>query len=362
MAIIFLDECGFTGEDLFNGAQPIFVLSSTNLSEEICRELLTKHFSQVKSEELKHTKLSSYPKQQNMAIEFIKDLGENYKESVKFSVAHKRFILVTKIVDTLIETLAHEDGINLYERGANIGYSNMLFFITRSIVSETFFNEMILNFQKMMRERTEESYDNFFRIFFENEFPKPVDDLFVMLKAAHIRLGYPFIKSLPENALDIALTDALVLINEWKSTLHEDENITLIHDRSSNMAKEKEFWDILVNPNIPQKVVGFDRRKMSFPLKVEKTDFSDSKDYAGLQFVDILAGAIAKYFRWIIEGQNKEDEYGLKLFNVMPSWFGGHVIWPTPEVTPDGLQTTGEDADDPIEFINELRKEHLNNC
>jgi hypothetical protein len=359
MALIYLDECGFTGEDLFNSDQPVFVLASTILTEEVCKEILSVHFSKVQAKELKHSSLAKRPRQQDMVLSFLKDVDANFQGTVKFSVAHKRYVLVTKIVDFLIETLAYEDGINLYKDGANIAYSNMLFYIVRSLVSESYFNEMIFSFQEMMRNRTIESYERFFKPLFEKEFPQVVDELLVLLKAFHMRLGYGFIKSIPENSLDIAFTDALILMNEWKDAIASDDNIILIHDSSSNMAKEKRFWDVLVHPQMAPKVVGFDRRKMSYPLRVEQTRFESSKNHAGLQFVDILAGAIARSFKWVVEGKIDTDTYGKNLSLNMPKSFGGHLIWPSPEVTPDELGTTGEDADDPIDHITKIRTEFI---
>ena len=287
----------------------------------------------------------------------MKDLGSNYPNSVKFTVAHKRYVLVTKIVDILIESMAHKDGIDLYKKGANIAYSNMLFYIIRTLVSEDFFNDMIFNFQEMIRTRTVESYDSFFKPLFDNQFPEEVDELLSLLQAFHIRFGYPFLQTLPADVLDIALTEALTLMNEWKINIPESENIILIHDQSSNMAKEKEFWDKLVSPNAPPKTVGYDRRKMSYPIRIEETEFANSRDYAGLQIADILAGAITRYFKWIINGKDENDVYGKKLVSNMPEAFGAHMIWPSPHVTPDELGTNGNDADDPIDYVLKIRRD-----
>lgn len=356
MAKIYLDECGFTGEDLFNVDQPIFTLASLNLTEEICQELKEKHFNKVQAAELKHSSLAKRAKQQQMVIELIKDLGLNYPNSIKFVVAHKRYVLVTKIVDILIETVAYEDGIDLYERGANIAYSNMLFYLVRGLASENFFEKFLLSFQVMMRNRTKESYDNFFQSIFNNNFPKELDEFLSIIKMFHIRLGFSELNTIPKNVLDIALSEALILMNEWKINIPESENIILIHDRSSNMAKDKEFWDKLVSPNSEPKIVGYDRRKMSYPIRIEKTNFENSKEFAGLQLADILAGAISRYFKWIINGKDENDEYGKKLSLSMPISFGGHMIWPSPDVTPQELGTIGTNADDPIEYVANIQK------
>lgn len=42
-------------------------------------------------------------------------------ELVKVSLCHKKFVVLTKMVDLLTENAAHEDGVNLYQDGANIG-------------------------------------------------------------------------------------------------------------------------------------------------------------------------------------------------------------------------------------------------
>ena len=62
------------------------------------------------------------------------------------------------------------------------------------------------------------------------------------------------------------------MMHEWKEEIPENENIILIHDRSSNMSKEKDFWDILVSPDVQPKLVGYGRRMMSYPLRIERTD------------------------------------------------------------------------------------------
>ena len=118
---IFIDECGYTGEDLFNEDQPVFVLSSTNLSEDVCQDLKGKHFSKVNAQELKHSRLAKNFNQQKMVINLLHDLAA-HSESVKFAIAHKRYILVTKIVDILIEPMAYEDGLDFYKNGLNIAY------------------------------------------------------------------------------------------------------------------------------------------------------------------------------------------------------------------------------------------------
>ena len=66
------------------------------------------------------------------------------------------------------------------------------------------------------------------------------------------------------------------------------------------------------------------------------------------------------YFKWIIDGKDTIDEYGKNLALNMPLSFGGHMIWPSPHVTPQELGTIGTDADDPIEYVANIQKELSN--
>jgi len=351
---LFIDECGYTGEDLYNHDQPVFVLASFHLPEDYCIHLKNEYFSKVQAKELKHSRLSKYPAQQNMVIDFLRRMT-NESESVKFAIAHKHYVLITKIVDLLIEPMAHEDGLDFYQDGLNIAFSNMLYIQTKIHAGEDFFNNMLLCFQKMIRERTHSAYESFFKPIYETEFKDDLEEFLVPLKAYHFRYGPNELQTIPEEALDIAFSEAFNLVSYWSQSIQG--NFFLIHDKSSNMAKNKKAWDRVVHPDVPPKVVGYDRRKMTFPLRAERTDFESSHDFAGLQLADILAGAMARCMKWHIQGEVNSDEYAKELFSFLPQSFGGHMLWPSAKVTPEALGTTGPKSDDPIQHIIELTKD-----
>jgi hypothetical protein len=52
LSTIFVDECGYTGQNLLDAVQPIFALASLNLSELDCIDLKNNFFGRVKSVEL----------------------------------------------------------------------------------------------------------------------------------------------------------------------------------------------------------------------------------------------------------------------------------------------------------------------
>lgn len=83
MPTVFLDECGFTGEDLTNEHQPVFVLAGHDLPEEVCLELKQHHFGSVRSAELKHMSLQKRPRQREMVLALMRELADRYPNRVK---------------------------------------------------------------------------------------------------------------------------------------------------------------------------------------------------------------------------------------------------------------------------------------
>lgn len=55
---VFLDEAGYTGPDLANRDQPVFVLASTVVTAEQSRALLANHFASDRDGEIKHARLA----------------------------------------------------------------------------------------------------------------------------------------------------------------------------------------------------------------------------------------------------------------------------------------------------------------
>jgi hypothetical protein len=73
---LFLDESGFTGEDLANSTQPIFVLASTRADDSFCAETHQKIFAQVQSPELKHSSLALTGIGRRRILDFLADISK----------------------------------------------------------------------------------------------------------------------------------------------------------------------------------------------------------------------------------------------------------------------------------------------
>ncbi|MFB2897175.1 DUF3800 domain-containing protein [Aerosakkonemataceae cyanobacterium BLCC-F50] len=354
MSTIFLDECGYTGEDLLNPEQPIFTLASLNLPESDCQELKRTFFSNVQSTELKYSSLSRRPRQQQMILEFLKELSKK-PEIVKFLYAHKQFVLVIKMVEILVEPVFYEGGIDFYDKGANIGLANLLFYSLPVVGGIEFFKNLLINFQEMMRSRTEKAYQAFFDSILTNNSSEDINELLNCFRESHSLFGYELLNT--SQHLDIAVTCTFTLMSLWRQDLNDD--ILLIHDNSSAMAKERKIWDVIVDPNLPSDEVGYDRRRIQFPIRVVKTCPEDSKKWAGLQLVDILAGAFMRSVMWINKGENADDDFGKSITEIIEGVFPFFGIFPEQKFMPDELGTTGDNALPPDDYLVSLFMQNL---
>jgi hypothetical protein len=348
---IFMDESGYTGEDLLNNNQPIFVLCSTILGDDIGLEIFNEFFKGVQGNELKHSNLGSRLNGQKRIVDFIKKVKDQ-KVFTTF-VVHKEFNLVTYLIDLWVESAMYQDGYDLYDKGGNIALANLTYTILYSLLPDNSFQKYLARFQKMMRNRTHKNYERFWSPLYEIYHSRPIDSndplSFVMslLLGAEMKLGFPHLLSLPPHPLDIAVSSALLTISHWREKT--DEPFTVIHDKSATMSKNKWLWEIIVNPKIPPREVGHDRRKMIFPLKVDKTILANSKDYLQLQFADIIAGASLQYCKSKLEKNG--SEYAKKLGDAGIEEFLIGGVWPSKEVSPEDLGTIGENMGSAEDFI-----------
>jgi|SRR6266852_5378374 len=129
---IALDEAGNTGADLLNSEQPVFVLASVSLSREKADTIL-EGIRTGQTRELKFARLKKSESGRRRIIRFLA-APELNTSNVITTFIHKRFMIVTKIVDLLVESLAHEDGLDLYKDGATIAFLISTFIACRPCV------------------------------------------------------------------------------------------------------------------------------------------------------------------------------------------------------------------------------------
>lgn len=347
---LYLDESGYTGDDLAQSAQPVFVLASLAVDEPTAAAWKDAYFGGVQAAELKHSSMRRYAKQQKLVLAFL--TLPQVQAAARVSITHKRYALMCRVIDYVFEPVMRIDGLDLYERGGNIAYANLLWSSIDPFAERELRDELLDAFQDWIRNRTSSSYERFFKPMFSME--GQLVRLLAPAMAVHHRFGDAFFEDVPQKrALDVSIAAAIALISLWSP--ERKGSITVVHDESSNMAKQRDVWDAIVSPNVPATLIGYDSRKTQFPLDVATTSFRKSIDFAGLQLADVLAGAVAYWAEAHVSGTVESDEYASALDKVLKDYLPrSHTVWPSKDVTPTALGTIGEDAADPIEFMGAL--------
>jgi hypothetical protein len=336
-----MDESGFTGEDLLQSEQPVFVHVSTSLTDEECAALIDEHFSRVQSKELKHKNLARRQSGQARILAFLNAIRGQDKFTTW--LCHKEFTLLTYLVDLWVETSMHAHGIDLYKDGGNVALSNMTYYCLRAFQSDEFLRAHLERFQRMMRSRTPQNYQHFFEKLHKDYLmvDKRTRDILVFYIGAGMDVGFDRLRAMPRRAIDPAFTTAVSTCMHWHKRTAAP--LRLIHDKSSSLAKDKWLWDAITSPEIENVILGISGRELVYPLNVVETRFEDSEAYLQLQFCDLVAGAYAEWARQFMDlPHDKSYGSGLEQAGLKDSdAFNLSVIWPSPEVDPDALGMTG---------------------
>ena len=122
---VYCDESGNTGSALLDPEQPIFSLASTCIETALARDLCP--LARQGQKEAKYAKLKGSPRGQSQLIEFFSSAAIN-QTNCKFTLADKKFYLVSHMVDKLIEPPLHEAAIDLYAADAHVRLANIWYF------------------------------------------------------------------------------------------------------------------------------------------------------------------------------------------------------------------------------------------
>ena len=351
MPTFYIDETGFTGEDLLSQDQPLFAQSSNNFTADEAKEIIDATFDRVNAKELKYVRLRRSPRHRDRIVEMVRIVASNPARAATW-ISHKEFALITLIVDWWIEPLAWTSGHNLYRDGANLGMANMLFFSLEGFWSQRFRRALLMHFQRMIRARTSERFAKC-ETFVRKEMDKVESDRAEVLRyfwPSFALLGLHHVRGLPKQVLDIAFPGLVFIGNIWRGR-HEGP-WEIVHDQSSNLAKQKWMWDALSSPDLTAARFDYAAGTQIFPMNVNGTRFADSVECTQLQICDILAGATCAYLRRA-NARFEQKEFNDKLSDagIEKLIIGG--LWPSTDVTPEALGMKGWDGNVAIEWISE---------
>ena len=342
MKRVFFDESGNTGQNLLDAASPVFALASCSFEPDQVAEL-AKIFEQVQAPELKFSKLIGRPRNENLILQFLRSPHVN-SQTVKVDVTHKRFMVVSKYVDLVLEPFFRAGKIDIYKEGCNLATANLLHTICPAFLTEATWNSFLDNFAKLIWKKDISQWACFIsdtkifhsRLQFTN---KDVAGFFVAVILLNGRFKQ-FTSTLSGYELDPIVPSYTKLANTWGRQLQE--RFTILADEAKALAAQSPILLKLSDSNLKPFTAGFNTRTMDFPLKVDQIVTVDSKTSKEVQFADLLSGAACYFSRdahhmtaGTFEQQIKKEFFDKNLI--------AHVLWPSSEITPEELDATEDD-------------------
>lgn len=359
MITVAFDEAGNTGQHLTNREQPLFVLASVNFNNEDVKRL---HLTVCESDndEAHYVKLKKSKRGRKKIISLMGDPLIS-KNNVKVVVFHKRFMVMAKVIDLLVEPLAAQNGINLYSNGACQALSNLHFICMQCFCGEVQTNDFFVKFTRMVREQNTEAIDDFYNHIqamsktielSHNDYSKQLTSLWSTKYAVNNAL-----EDCDLAALDPAVPAYTDLVSDWGDQLNA--LFTTIHDKSKIIAQYREHLLGLSDQRMKSVIFRVGPKTRTYPLKAIDLILEDSKNCKAIQIADIVAGSISHSAR-ASAGLIPMDDFAIKFEKLNIVELVVSSVWPSDEI--NRYETNGNEknpADTMAEYIH--KQENLDN-
>jgi hypothetical protein len=305
MKTIYCDESGFTGYNLLDPAQPVFAVASACVEEAVALDLLKSSFPKYKGTEFKFSNLWRGGNRPSL-ITFAEAVAKMEHCSFAYYI-DKKFGVLSKAVDLLIEPHLHEAGYDFYSDGFNRKYSNYIHFGLTQVGDPAVYDALTEHYLRFSRDPTKDSLGclQFQLSLMANSLDGPVQSFFEQMSlGADLFEKYHSLDEFKKTN-DLQTTSMLAVVGHWRQRFPDD--LAMIHDASSNFLRSKEAWEMITSVQAEAKAfVMSDGTVVEFPMRLLSTTAADSKTNPSIQFCDVLAGLVTKLHDPRLEGEDVE--------------------------------------------------------
>ena len=290
-SMLYFDEAGYTGPDLTNPDHPYFTLASIRLTDGEAEKIKEDINYEKWGKEFHFSSMYTNPEGRQMLKQvFAHPLIDT--NHVLLSFALKRYCVYANIVNILVETYYHNNGINLFEGAKNLILANGLFYFAKLHPNKSLIAEFEGNFVKMIRKPSVESVADFYRTTDKLRFDENTNDGFFNMLSEIPPTIVCIKEALSNNKFHIDLTMPLfsISVQEWyKKTGVKDD---VLFDSSEPFFANKAFLESLRDMNVFETKVGYGKNEHVYPLPVGTMKIAKSYQAFGIQLADILASAL----------------------------------------------------------------------
>ena len=292
---IYLDEAGFTGANLLDPKQPVFVYASVGIDDSKARAIHADMFTRFKLQggELKGANLVHRPRGQ----EAVSWLLENTSQYAKAIVVNKEYALAGKFFEYIIEPVISQQNSLFYRMGFHKFISMVLYYEVKS--GADYARNILENFQRMLQEarsdllKTVLSAEGYGM---EQENPlthiltvalchqERIKDEIATLKKTSMASGW---------ALELSTTSVHYLLASWGEQF---KSLCVYCDDSKPIANNLDLFNNLIGRS--DKAYTWLHNTPSLVYNLSDTvRLVDSKEFPGVQIADVWASALAYAYK-----------------------------------------------------------------
>ncbi|MGY3206344.1 hypothetical protein ACVW19_006941 [Streptomyces sp. TE5632] len=326
LPVVYTDESSNSGQNLLDPHQPVFTLAGVHLSDELAASIVDEVRSQLPSTQ-GEPKYGSLARSSGGRKALKRAFGSLPEGSVRSFFIDKRFMVVTKLVDVLVEPLADADGLDLYEDQRGLALSDLLRMAGPVLGDEAAFQQMLHAFVDWVRQRV--ATEDFFTAIaaYRASIPKEHADFAGWIELLECCRGVAdataadLAADKQRDILDPAVPALYCLCTSFGEAL---ERFRLVHDTSKVIDRNATLLRMVhLLPDLARP--GY----FNDPLPAVQIDFADSTSHPQLQIADWAAGAVRQWAAHLAVGGG--DRFSEELADVVQPWVVG-AVWPTGEV------------------------------
>lgn len=316
---LYFDESGQTYYNYLDPNQAYLAYGGLFCNEDEAQKLKAQYFGRVQAEELHYVQLRKTGVGQASIKSFLDSEQGFRNEAFKWFLVDKRYALLAKYVDLMIEPEVADLGDNLYANGGAQELCFLLHHIAHLKGRQDSLSQLMTAFSEYARKPDLESLASLERIAVSADVGD--EKMNLLLRMPFIRSGTKLLQSAEPEHLDLCFTAAWTLLEHWYKEL--DRPVHLIHDESSALSSQREAWRNMTDPGagFKQTMIGATPVPLNIPLL--ETVFVSSGQSAALQMVDVLVGAGRSLFEWRLKGKPENrflEEMDAIVGEWLPTW------------------------------------------
>ncbi|WP_411903744.1 DUF3800 domain-containing protein [Methylorubrum thiocyanatum] len=293
MQKLFFDESGQTGTHLFDEAQPWFTLASTDICEAEAAEIIARCFPGRQGKELKSRSILKGGRGRRQFLDFAREVGRRPDSFCAVKIG-KRFTLVCKMVDNLVEPLLRAQGYDFYSGDYARRFANSAHFVFTNLLARPVADGLLSTYNEFARDPDAAKLATLHAALVDARRDAPYGSgvtLDLMQEGARHFAVLNDLDSF-EDSNEIHVTAVVECMGHWLQR-HQGP-FEVIHDESLHFFGQSARWEAITNPDVDAVTITVGAKTMNLPIPVTATVSAHSHDCPSIQLCDLVAGVLSR--------------------------------------------------------------------